>query len=166
MTEIPNPGATEETGRRRTEVRLAKNLKDAQAFATRTGGTVVTRGGIPWIITYNNGDILWAGYPNKQPDIYEATPYINNRSPVHFNGFIGVEAAMLTKDSITLISPGLRQEHTIFECVLSHGQISERAKPIGEASRTEIKARDMARRESVRFMASQGQRRVRIERWP
>lgn len=164
MTEVPNPGATEETVRRRTEVRLAKNLKDAEAFANRTGGAVAFRGDIPWTITYKNGNILWADYPNKQPDVYEATPYLNNKRPAHFNGFIGVEAAILTEGSITLISPGFGYEDTIFECTLSQGQISEHTKPIGEASRMEVRARDMARRESVRFMANPTPRTVRIER--
>lgn len=50
MAERPNLGATEERSRQRTEVRLVKNLKDAQQFANRTGGNLTSQGDIAWKI--------------------------------------------------------------------------------------------------------------------
>lgn len=165
MVEKLNPKGSKEQSHQRTEVRLAKNLKDARDLAKRTGGTLTIREDTPWTIRYKGGsNILWAGYPNRQPDIHEATPYLNNSAPKHFNGCLGVTVAILENKSVTFISPGFGHDDKIFGCTFSEGQIREFEIPISEADRNQVQAREMARRESQRFMNHPTPKTVRIKR--
>lgn len=150
MTEVLNQGGTENQSRNRTTVGLARNLRNALDLARRTGGNIEYQGTTPWTITYKGATILWAGYPDKRPGVLEATPYLNNDAPVYANGWLGVDAVILSRRSATFINPGFGHDDSILGCTFTDREIQEFETPIAEASKAQIKARAMARRASQR----------------
>lgn len=136
---------TEKRNRQGTTVKLARSLRDPQEFARRTGGDLISKG-VFHAIAYGDRTILWKEV-NGQTRSRRIILYLDNEASKEFKRFVDSCAVILRRHSATLINPGFHD--AIHGCTFSEGEIKEFETPASKANKTQLKARDMARRREI-----------------
>lgn len=112
------------------EVKLVSELTDPQKVADITGGILTKKGKIPWTIEYKQGNLLWAGYPDKPKEVSEAVPFLEVREPRAYGTSLIVCGAILTPNSMIVATASFGKETCVSGYIFTGGNFSEVEIPI------------------------------------